>query len=298
MGDVNGDGNLDVASANAQNNNGSILLGNGDGTLQSPTTYNLRAMGSGANGFPLATDLGDLDGDGDLDWVTSSFDGEFLVLLNDGMGTFEFHAELDAPRTASCSLLFDFDNDGDLDLGLIDEIANVLTLSRNESLHAAAGDLDADGDLDGADVDLLVAGIAGADTNLFLDLTGDGRIDTADLDAWRAFGGAANLTSGNPYLPGDANLDGLVDGSDFHAWNANRFTSVAAWTAGDFNADGLIDGDRFRHLEPAQVQFCGRRYLGARADRRLATRRFGNLTGRLQETSRLTLESSPESSHF
>ena len=98
LGDVNGDGALDVSSANAQNNNGAILLGNGDGTLQPPTTYNLRAMGSGFNGFPLATDLGDLDGDGDLDWVTSSFDGEFLVLLNDGAGTFEFYAELDAPR--------------------------------------------------------------------------------------------------------------------------------------------------------------------------------------------------------
>ena len=59
LGDVNGDGNLDVSSVNAQNNNGSILMGNGDGTLQPPTTYNLRAMGSGSNGFPLATDLGE-----------------------------------------------------------------------------------------------------------------------------------------------------------------------------------------------------------------------------------------------
>jgi hypothetical protein len=48
--------------------------------------------------------------------------------------------------------------------------------------------------------------------------------------------------SGNPYLYGDANLDGFVDGSDFIDWNNNHFSSTAEWCAGDFNADGLVDG--------------------------------------------------------
>ena len=47
--------------------------------------------------------------------------------------------------------------------------------------------------------------------------------------------------SGNPYLLGDANLDGVVDTSDFNVWTSNKFTSVAAWSAGDFNADGAVD---------------------------------------------------------
>ena len=33
------------------------------------------------------------------------------------------------------------------------------------------------------------------------------------------------LTGGNPFLEGDANLDGSVDVSDFNAWNGNKFTS-------------------------------------------------------------------------
>ena len=134
---------------------------------------------------------------------------------------------------------------------MIDEIANVLTLSRNESSHAAAGDFNADGNLDGADVDLLVARIARSDTNLLFDLTGDGRIDTADLELWRALGGAENLPSGNPYLPGDANLDGLVDGSDFAAWNANRFYQSRRVDRRRFQRRWLDRWLRFQPLEPA-----------------------------------------------
>jgi hypothetical protein len=40
-------------------------------------------------------------------------------------------------------------------------------------------------------------------------------------------------------------LDGVVDGSDFGAWNGNKFTSTAAWCSGDFNADGNVDGSDF-----------------------------------------------------
>jgi FG-GAP-like repeat/Bacterial Ig-like domain len=245
VGDVNGDGLLDVASANAQSGNGSILLGNGDGTLQPATTYNLPGMGSGSNGFPLATDLGDLDGDGDLDWVTSSFNGEFLALTNNGNGQFQFFAEFDAPTAASCALMFDRDNDGDLDLGLFDELANVLLLRNNTGTPVGDGDFDADGDLDVSDLNALVQQVASPSGSLVFDLTGDGVLDDADLANWLVLGGAANLPSGNPFLKGDSNLDGFVDGSDFGAWNAHKFTNTAAWTAGDFNADGVVDGTDF-----------------------------------------------------
>ena len=46
-------------------------------------------------------------------------------------------------------------------------------------------------------------------------------------------------------LPGDANVDGAVDGSDFLIWNANKFTNTPGWRNGDFNADGTIDGQDF-----------------------------------------------------
>jgi hypothetical protein len=132
VGDVNGDGHEDVASANSDNNNGSILLGDGTGNLQSPATVP-------TDPFPLATDLGDIDGDGDLDWMTSSFFGDWKLFMNNGgqqggtPGTFTFLRDFDAPQAASCALFLDFDNDGDLDIALIDELADVVILERNRS---------------------------------------------------------------------------------------------------------------------------------------------------------------------
>ncbi|MEM8678130.1 MAG: hypothetical protein AAGF97_02140 [Planctomycetota bacterium] len=46
---------------------------------------------------------------------------------------------------------------------------------------------------------------------------------------------------------GDANLDGVVDGQDFVAWNSNKFSSGTSWATGDFNGDGVTDGQDFVH---------------------------------------------------
>jgi hypothetical protein len=50
---------------------------------------------------------------------------------------------------------------------------------------------------------------------------------------------------GSPYLRGDANLDGTVDGIDFDLWNAGKFTATLDWDGGDFNGDGVADGHDF-----------------------------------------------------
>jgi hypothetical protein len=70
-------------------------------------------------------------------------------------------------------------------------------------------------------------------------------VNLDDRDQWLVLAGAANLPSGNPYLLGDANLDGVVDGSDFGIWNSSKFTLVAQWCSGDFSADGVVDGSDF-----------------------------------------------------
>ena len=173
VGDLNGDGNEDVASANSSNGNGTILLGSGLGTLAAPVTY-------ATDPFPLATDVADLDGDGDLDWVISSYNGDWRVFLNNGAGGFSLLQELPSTIAASCSIPVDLDNDGDIDLALIDEIADELVICRNSG-YTPMGDLDLDGDVDGADLGALLSEWGQRGWLLDGDLDGDGMVSGGDL---------------------------------------------------------------------------------------------------------------------
>jgi hypothetical protein len=49
-------------------------------------------------------------------------------------------------------------------------------------------------------------------------------------------------------LLGDANLDGLVNGSDFNILAANFNQSITGWDQGDFNYDGLVNASDFNVL--------------------------------------------------
>ncbi len=124
VGDFNNDGHADVASANSSANSGAILLGNGAGGLAAPTSFP-------AGPSAIASDIGDLAGDGDLDWVVSCFGGDFVVFTNNGAGVFTQCAVLPAAIAASCAVPLDFDNDGDLDLALIDELEDEVRLFDN-----------------------------------------------------------------------------------------------------------------------------------------------------------------------
>jgi hypothetical protein len=110
-----------------------------------------------------------------------------------------------------------------------------------------SGDFDGNGVYECDDIDGLVAEIVAGTNTASFDMTGDGTVDTDDLDAWLAEAGSVGglTASGNPVLPGDANLDGSVNGQDFVVWNANKFTTNAAWCSGDFNADGSVNGQDF-----------------------------------------------------
>ncbi len=120
-------------------------------------------------------------------------------------------------------------------------------------------DFDGNGQLNCADVDALVAEIVAGTNDGLYDVDGNGVVNTADLNQWLVDAGNQNI--GGAYLPGDANLDGVVDVSDFNTWNGNKFNSVAAWCAGDFNADGSVDvsdfntwnSNKFQSSVPASV---------------------------------------------
>lgn len=124
-GDLNGDGRVDVVSANSAQDNVGVLLGDGTGRLRLDAVYPV-----GRN--PLAVDLGDMDGDGDLDVVTSNFGGiDWTVYENLGDGRLAAPRSYPAHGAGSCAILHDRDNDGDLDLTGIDELSDELFLFTN-----------------------------------------------------------------------------------------------------------------------------------------------------------------------
>ena len=133
------------------------------------------------------------------------------------------------------------------------DIDRLLTYGENfaRALLATLGaptacDLDADGDCDVADVDLLTAQgnlVAGAPVgDIKFDLDGNGTLDGNDLSAWLALAPDGQFPT---YLPADVDLDGTVNGIDFLAWNSFKFTTNAVWSNGDFNGDGNVDGADF-----------------------------------------------------
>ncbi|MEM7314245.1 MAG: LamG-like jellyroll fold domain-containing protein [Planctomycetota bacterium] len=122
----------------------------------------------------------------------------------------------------------------------VEEAIGLYEAAINEPGTGPTIDFNGDMNIDCADVDALVNAIVnGGDVGVY-DLDGSGSIDSTDLTQWLADAATANGL-GSPYKGGDANLDGVVDVSDFNEWNANKFTSNAAWCSGDFNADGVVD---------------------------------------------------------
>ncbi len=156
--DLDGDGDNDLAVANADNTV-SVLLNNGDGTFAAKVDY-------GAGFHPVSVFSVDLDGDGDNDLaVANEDDFTVSVLLNNGDGTFVAHVTYIAGGQEVTSVFsVDLDGDGDNDLAVSNTQSHSVSvlLNNGDGTFAAkvgyatglfpgsvfSADLDGDGDND------------------------------------------------------------------------------------------------------------------------------------------------------
>lgn len=164
LGDVDGDGDLDIFAATGNGLVG-IRLNNGAGTFSGSQDVAAATTTAPAGLNTVAT--GDIDGDGDLDFLAanSGSNGLVAVRFNDGSGVFSGSQTASVSGNSQAIALGDVDHDGDLDLLAANAYAATVSVRLNNGsgvfsgslelngigtfmLGLALGDLDRDGDLD------------------------------------------------------------------------------------------------------------------------------------------------------
>jgi hypothetical protein len=290
LGDMNGDGVVDVVGTTNYSYALHVLINDGSGNFtEAPNSINAAVE------LPV---LGDFNGDGALDVALLNSAGDtnslVLVYLNTGGGVLSSVAQYEVDKSAAGLAAGDFDADGRADLAVTSSYDDTLgiLLSHPDGTFApvvdyltgytpvpvASGDFNGDGKLDGA-----VGDQASADTQVYLNRGGALFETVTDVPTG---------TSASGIAVGDLDRDGILDLVVTNSTGFNnssntvsvlmgeggrRFRSAVSYQTGnepssvalaDLDGDGFLDVVVGQHADGTVGVFRndGTGALGARVD--------------------------------
>ncbi|TES92885.1 MAG: T9SS type A sorting domain-containing protein [Candidatus Cloacimonadota bacterium] len=258
--DLDWDGDIDLATINNRpgNANLDILKNNGNGTFTVGASYTLSVMGNSIAGA-------DFDSDGDIDIVLSSYWGSsdnVYIMLNNGNATFSGPYIYTAGTWAHGVIAKDVDNDGALDIGVVNSGNDNISILLNDgdgnfpdlanypvgsSPYSVYGnDFNGDGYLD-----IVTANYGGDNITVILN-NGDGTF--ASPAGYSTGSNTRHLTGGDVDGDGDIDLLGSINGADSVSVIFNNgdgtFANLSKYQVGsspwgiqtaDFDLDGDLD---------------------------------------------------------
>lgn len=214
--DFNGDGNMDLVSADSSSNSLSVMFGNGDGSYSARRSYV-------AGSAPYSVSVADFNGDGVMDLVSAdSGAGRVSILLGNADGTFRARNSFVAgsvPRTVAVG---DVNGDGVSDLVTGDRSGGTISvlLGNGDGSFSARVSYTATNRIE---------------TVRLADLNGDGVLDVI---------GSSNpnnvLGVGDPGVILLGNSNGSFNAPSLFA-PFDDLPALTSVTVGDFNGNGILD---------------------------------------------------------